>query len=627
VVRILNTVFYTLFRLEPQDRFPYNNKNKADYARERNSMRQKRLRWFVNLPLKKKILGIVIVVNILLITVASVVGMKFVVNSSEKLLGQTMAHSLSYSSTKIADTLDTAKSLSNIIFSNDTIQNELLVIKTSEDSLDRMSAYQQLFSSIQAYYTEYRKYPIRYISLLNDSFTTNSDDTVAAKTPGEVTDLLVSRALARDGAMAFETDYCEQYGLFVTRSVREIAHFSMQTLGTLLICLDLDEIVSRATDFGSTYQEAFYILLDQDRVIYHSPALSADSTQDAQAQLTDTYGIVELDRHRYFAVKGSVTGYGWESICMVSYDANYHQLLFSYWLFVGMIGLATLVAILLSNWLINSLSRHFNALIVKMQSFRGHKEEIPGDEYDYRGRTDEIGLLHQQFNGMAEEINTLIQENYTQELLAKDSQLRALETQINPHFLYNILESINWHARAIKANEISAMVEALGHFLRITLDKSRKLFTLSEEMDLVHYYITIQQIRFQDQLQYEETIDPDVLSASVPKMVVQPLVENAVRYAVESSLDLCRISVIISRAGDDLQIDVENSGSQFESDLLEKLQNAQIAPHGFGIGLINIQERLQLTFGRQYGLTLFNRNGCAVARITIPFRPYENKGV
>lgn len=589
-------------------------------------MKQKRLRWIENLPLKKKILGIVIAVDILLISVASVVGMGFVVNSSEKLLGQTMGHSLGYSSTKLVSILDTAKSLSNIIFSNDTIQHELLVIKTSRDSLERMNAYQQLFSSIQAYYTEYRKYPIRYISLHNDSFTTNSDDTLAAQTPQEVSDILVSRALARDGAMAFETDYCGQYGLFVTRSVREIAHFSMQTLGTLLICLDLDEIIRISTDFGNAFQEAFYILLDQDRVIYRSPLLSADSTQDVQTQLTAQYGIVELDNHRYFAVKGNVKGYGWEYICMVSYDTNYNQLLFSYWSFIGLIGLATLVAIALSNWLINSLSRHFNALIVKMQSFRGHKEEIPSDDYDYRRRTDEIGVLRQQFNGMAEEINTLIQENYMQEILARDAQLQALEMQINPHFLYNILESINWHARAIKAGEISAMVEALGHFLRITLDKSRKLLTLSEEMELVHNYITIQQIRFQDQLQYKETINPDVLHVSVPKMVIQPLVENAVRYAVESSLELGRISVIISRVGDDLQIDVENSGSQFESGLLEKLQNARIAPHGFGIGLVNIQERLQLTFGKLYGLTMFNRGGYAVARITIPFRPYEDGG-
>lgn len=163
------------------------------------------------------------------------------------------------------------------------------------------------------------------------------------------------------------------------------------------------------------------------------------------------------------------------------------------------------------------------------------------------------------------------------------------------------------------------MVEALGTLLRETLSSGTRNFTLSHELEIVQYYLTIQRIRFEDRLTYSQEVEPGILDISLPHFTIQPLVENSVNYAMEKSTEVCHIRLEGARLDDTITIDVINNGSQFEANLLEKLENGLITPHGFGIGLLNIHKRIQLTYGTGYGLILFNRDEeHAVARILIP---------
>lgn len=220
---------------------------------------------------------------------------------------------------------------------------------------------------------------------------------------------------------------------------------------------------------------------------------------------------------------------------------------------------------------------------------------------------------------MALQIQNLINVNYKNELLVKDAQLKALETQINPHFLYNTLESINWRAKASGEVEISRMVEALGYLLRAALSHSSKTVPLHQELDFVRCYLTIQQTRYDDQLICTLEADKDLYDIPVPKLLVQPLVENAIRHALEEMVDICSIHIRVYHDSTQLYIQVENSGSVFPDNLLEKLESGSIQPHGFGIGLTNIHQRIQLTYGKNYGLFLFNQNDFAVAQIRLPY--------
>lgn len=227
-------------------------------------------------------------------------------------------------------------------------------------------------------------------------------------------------------------------------------------------------------------------------------------------------------------------------------------------------------------------------------------------------------MLHRQFDKMAAQISSLVKENYTKELLVKEAQLKALEMQINPHFLYNTLESINWRAKVIKATVISQMVESLGNLFRAILSHTGQNFTIEEELALVNDYLTIQKCRFGSRLICSINADPALSGICVPKLSIQPLVENAISHAMESICEECVINILVQKKGTYLQILVQNTGSVFEDHLLDKLQDGTITPKGFGIGLLNIDKRFRLMFGENYSFTLYNKNGMATACIQFP---------
>ena len=163
------------------------------------------------------------------------------------------------------------------------------------------------------------------------------------------------------------------------------------------------------------------------------------------------------------------------------------------------------------------------------------------------------------------------------------------------------------------------MVESLGRLLRASLSHTQNVITLKDELNIVHSYIAIQKMRFdEERLKYLEDIPEELLSISIPKMTIQPLVDNAINYAMELITEQCVIEVM-GRRSDSVHIYVRNNGSQFDHDLLSRLRSGQISTHGVGIGILNIHDRIQLLFGKEYGIRLFNQDDDhAVVDICLP---------
>lgn len=322
-------------------------------------------------------------------------------------------------------------------------------------------------------------------------------------------------------------------------------------------------------------------------------------------------------------MRGTISNTSWNYICLIPYDPIASTINITRLMAFIVILLSVLISLLLSKMLIGSVTKDFSRLVNKMKAFGKDESKTPDIGYDYSSRRDEIGLLHNQFDQMALKIQNLIQENYVNEILSKDARLKALENQINPHFLYNTLEAVNWRAKAIGEKDISSMVESLGTLMRETLSTKDTAFTIRHELEIVKSYLTIQRIRFEDRLDYTQMIDPYILNIFLPHLTIQPLVENAINYAMEESTEVCHIRIEGTRIGDDVFIDVINNDSQFEEGLLDKLEQGLVTPHGFGIGILNIHKRIQLTYGPEYGLSLFNKDeDHAVARIVIPGGEY-----
>ena len=221
---------------------------------------------------------------------------------------------------------------------------------------------------------------------------------------------------------------------------------------------------------------------------------------------------------------------------------------------------------------------------------------------------------------MVDEVNQLIKTNYLNEILIKEAQFKALENQMNPHFLYNTLESINWRAKLMGARDISSMAESLGALLRFTLDQANKEVSLKRELESVQYYMTIQKYRYEERLDYQILVSEELMNCLVLKLTLQPLVENAIRYGLEENTECCLVRILAEadRTNRVLYVYIKNNGSSFEENLIEKLETHEVEPHGFGIGLLNIRNRMQLTFGEAYGLELYNEEDLAVVRLIFP---------
>jgi two-component system, sensor histidine kinase YesM len=221
---------------------------------------------------------------------------------------------------------------------------------------------------------------------------------------------------------------------------------------------------------------------------------------------------------------------------------------------------------------------------------------------------DELGELGKGFNHMINEIERLVTEVYKTSLREKEAEIRALQGQMNPHFLYNTLESINMLAITKGNFEVSDMVTSLGKLLRYTIDHSAKMVTLEEECSFIRSYVAIQKVRIGEQLQYTEKIDSNHQQVFIPKLVLQPLVENAIVHGNLKEGGHIWLEAHIEKQL--LKITIRDNGQGITQEQLIKLikmienhDTASSEKHN-GIALTNIHERLQLLYGKEYGITI-----------------------
>ena len=171
------------------------------------------------------------------------------------------------------------------------------------------------------------------------------------------------------------------------------------------------------------------------------------------------------------------------------------------------------------------------------------------------------------------------------------------------------------------------MVESLSHILKTTLSNKKSFLMVEEELDLCQQFVTISQMRMHGELLYETDVEEEVLNAVIPKLIIQPLVENGISHSVDAMLDVSRVVVDVKKEGDDVVIKVKNTGSIFPENLLQKLINKEIQTTGHGIGILNIDTRIKLTYGNSYGISFYNEDEYAVAKLVIPYETEDRSDV
>lgn len=250
-------------------------------------------------------------------------------------------------------------------------------------------------------------------------------------------------------------------------------------------------------------------------------------------------------------------------------------------------------------------SQFLSAYFVKrINNLHGSMEEVRNGNMNIRihdNLPDEIGALTNNFQEMLDEINRLIRENYKNKLLLKETQLKTLQAQINPHFLYNCLSLINSKALMNKQPEISQMSQRLSTFYRTTLNKGKSETTLPDEIENMKSYVDIQKLLHDNDFDVVYQIDAPLPDIEVPNLLLQPLVENALVHGIfPNKARYGRLFLAVSKVMDQIRFTILDNGLGIPAEKLPTLLETDSG----GYGLKNVHERLRLTYGEEYGLVI-----------------------
>ena len=242
---------------------------------------------------------------------------------------------------------------------------------------------------------------------------------------------------------------------------------------------------------------------------------------------------------------------------------------------------------------------------------------------------NEIGSLTKSFNVMTKRIQELMEQNVAAQKEKRKSEMKALQAQINPHFLYNTLDSIIWMAEAGQNDDVVLMTSALAKLLRQSISNDKEQVRVEEEMNYVQSYLTIQKMRYKDKLEYTIDVDSEICSVSIIKFAIQPLVENAIYHGLKYKDTKGKISIRGYVRGKKGYITITDDGVGMDEETLKYIfdekQKKEKKPKSNGVGVPTVQKRLQLYYGPEYGISYISRQGeGTVATGTIPLDGGEN---
>lgn len=321
---------------------------------------------------------------------------------------------------------------------------------------------------------------------------------------------------------------------------------------------------------------------------------------------TPTYSIKRINRvttvRAAFPLNNLEKSYGleWQIISYIPYNVLFSELTNLQILIFAIAVVVLVVSLIFSIAFGRRLVKPIKQLSTKMSDYSPDEKFIPTIEVE----DDEIAQLEASYNEMIERINNLIIKNQDDAEIKRKLELDSLQQQINPHFLYNTLDAIAWMAKLKKEPEIESLVLSLAKFFRISLHKGDKFITVEEEIELVKHFVDIELIRFPDKFTIVYNVDEEVKNYQTLKIIIQPIVENAIKHGISSLEDMGHISINAYLDEGDVVYEIIDDGIGFNppADLFTKKDPYQQTKSGFG--LYNVNERIKLEYGHDYGVSV-----------------------
>lgn len=319
----------------------------------------------------------------------------------------------------------------------------------------------------------------------------------------------------------------------------------------------------------------------------------------------------------YYITRQNVDGASWQMILIIpenEYEDQYRFLWLSAALMLGsMIAVIVLMSYLLSGYYVGRLKK-LNVEMTGLESGNLNANlPITTEE-------DEIEEIYHNFNGMVQEVQRLMSEHYQLGKEVKMAEVRALQAQINPHFLYNTLDLINWISMDYGAEEIGTLTWNLARFYRLSLNHGKSLISIGEEVEHVEVYVNIENYHFDNAISLEVDVPEELKSYACLNIILQPFVENAIVHGIAEKPDIesCEIRICARREEQDIVFSVQDDGPGVDVKEMQKetQQDIRTAQHGYGVRNINF--RLKLCFGEKYGVTYLESEKGTHVEIKIP---------
>jgi len=395
--------------------------------------------------------------------------------------------------------------------------------------------------------------------------------------------------------------------------------------GIFLVDLNLNVIndLCSGIDLG---RKGYVFIVDEDgNLVYHPKQqllysnLRSEKIEEVKRAASGTsFAADDAEGKRFYSVKE--TSFGWKIVGVAYKDdlIGYKSTLGNTILItVGAVAVSLLISVVLSH----RLSRPIRNLQKKMRMVEKGNFDVQAEVM----QMNEIGQLARTFNMMVGQIKNLMREIIDTQENKRKSELQALQAQINPHFLYNTLDSIVWMAEQKRHEEVVLMTSALAKLFRASITKDQELIPVRVELEHIRNYLLIQQMRYRDKLDYRLEFEDSVLNYKTLKILLQPFVENAIYHGIRNKPDIGTIAIRAMEKDDRIVFEIEDDGLGMTEEQLEKIGEAGDGEfRSKGIGIANVGERIRLYFGPAYGIKIQSELAAGtLVTIAIPKLPLE----
>ena len=392
--------------------------------------------------------------------------------------------------------------------------------------------------------------------------------------------------------------------------------------GVVFIDLNYSAISELCTQ-NSVGTKGYVFILDQDgNIVYHPQQqqlyneLQTENISLIMNAKTDVVTAGKGDDEKIYALSHSETT-GWTIVgCM-----NMSELLKNSRKARSIYVLVALGLIAVALVISSEIARNITFPIQKLRDSmkRVQKGDFSAAEIEVYS-DNEIGSLTRSFNVMTHKIQDLMAQNIQEQEQKRKIELKALQSQINPHFLYNTLDSIIWMAEGKKNEEVVLMTASLARLLRQSISIENELVTIGQEVEYVRSYLTIQKMRYKDKLEFEINVDPRITHAQIIRLVLQPIVENAIYHGLKYKESKGMLKVHGYELGERIIIDITDDGVGMDEETLKHIYDKhKVNYHSNGVGVYNVQQRLVLYYGKEYGIIYHSEKGKGTtATVVIP---------